>query len=183
MLAVGIVARVIHFRVAALFAKILKRLAAHAQVIFHLCNARAAGVPLLLELTLADFEAKFFTAEAFELLREFFALLGERGGFITNRGFLLLKRGFAPIEFRTLILEARGKSFGSGKAFIQGGEFGACCGEFVLFGLNRATKLCEVFNKSCAFCFRIGAADRRGGVLILCALGTHSCFFAVFPKA
>ncbi len=95
----------IHFGVAALFAKLLKRLAASAQMIFHLRDARAAGVPLLLELALADFEAKFFAAQAFELLRELFALLRESGGFIPNRGFLLQELGFAPVEFRAFFLQ------------------------------------------------------------------------------
>ena len=93
MLAVRIIACTIHFRVAALFAKLLQRLPAHAQMIFHLRHAGPAAVPFLFELALADFEAQFFAAEAFELLREFFALLGERGSFIRNRGFLLAKRG------------------------------------------------------------------------------------------
>ena len=60
MLAVGIVPCSIHFRVAALFAKLLKRLPAHAQMIFHLREAGAARFPFLFELALADFEAEFF---------------------------------------------------------------------------------------------------------------------------
>jgi hypothetical protein len=102
MLAVRIIPRAIYFRVAALFAKLLKRLPAHAQMIFHLCDACPAAFPFLLELALADFEAELFAAEAFELLREIFALLGERSGFIPNRGLLLQKSGFATIQFRAL---------------------------------------------------------------------------------
>jgi len=102
MLAVRIIPRTIHFRVAALFAKLLKRLTAHSQMIFHLCYARATAFPFLLQLALADFEAEFFAAEAFELLREIFALLGERSGFISNGGLLLQKSGFATIQFRAL---------------------------------------------------------------------------------
>ena len=95
----------IHFGVAALFAKFLKGLSACAEMIFHLRDARAAGVPLLLELALANFEAKLFAAEAFELLRKLFALLRESGGFIPNRGFLLQELGFATIEFCALFLQ------------------------------------------------------------------------------
>src|SRR5271167_2810411 len=102
----------IHFCMAAQFAKLLKRLPASAQMIFHLGDARAAGVPLLLELALADFEAKLFAAEAFELLSELFALLGQGSGLIPNRGFLLQEQGFTPIEFRAFLLKTRGKSFG-----------------------------------------------------------------------
>jgi len=39
----------------------LKRLASHAEMVFHLCNARAGGVPFLLELPLADFQAQLFS--------------------------------------------------------------------------------------------------------------------------
>jgi hypothetical protein len=45
-------------------------------MIFHLRDAGAAGVPFLLKLALTDFDAEFFAAEAFELLRELFTLLG-----------------------------------------------------------------------------------------------------------
>src|SRR5277367_5380859 len=95
----------IHFRVAALFAKLLERLPPCAQMIFHLRDARAARVPLLLELALADFEAKLFAAQAFELLRKLFALLRESGGLVPNRGFLLQELGLAAIEFGALFLQ------------------------------------------------------------------------------
>ena len=61
--------RAVHFRVAALLAKFLERLAAHAQMIFHLRDAGAGGVPFLFEFALANFETEFFAAQAFELQR------------------------------------------------------------------------------------------------------------------
>ncbi len=183
MLAVGIVARVIHFGVAALFAKFLKRLAAHAQMIFHLRDASAARVPFLFELALADFETQFFAAQAFELLCELFTLLSQSGGLIPNRRFLLQEQGLAAIQFRALFLQTLGKSFGSGEPFMEGGEFGAGGREFVLFVVNRSAKLRELFDEPRAFGFRFGAADSGGSVLILRTLGAHSCVFRIFPEA
>src|SRR5580693_2723802 len=132
---------------AALFAKLLKRLPSHAQMIFHLCDARPAAFPFLLELALTDFEAEFFAAQAFELLGELFALLGERSGFIPNRGLLLEKSGFATIQFRALFFEARRERFSGGKAFIERGEFGAGRSELVLLGLDRPAKLRQLFHQ------------------------------------
>ena len=69
VLAVGVVLRAIHFRVAALLAEFLQGLPAHAQVIFHLRNAGARGIPFLFEFALANFQPEFFAAQAFELQR------------------------------------------------------------------------------------------------------------------
>src|SRR5580704_5474159 len=101
-------------------------------MIFHLGDTRAAAVPLLLELALANFEAKLFAAQSFELLRELFALLGQSGGLIPNRGFLLQEQGFAAIQFRALFLQTRCEAFGCGKTFVQSSEFGAAGSEFIL---------------------------------------------------
>src|SRR5580698_7626759 len=128
-------------------------------MVFHLRDARAAGVPLLLELALSNFESKFFAAEAFELLRKLFTLLRERGGFIPNRGFLLQELGFAPVEFRALFLQARRKGFGSGEAFMESSEFGAGSREVVLLGMHRPTKLRELLGEPRALGFRFRAAD------------------------
>jgi hypothetical protein len=76
VLAVGIVARAIDFRVAALIAQLVQRLASHAQLVFHLGYAGPVGLPLCFQRALAGFEACFFRAQAFELLSELFALRG-----------------------------------------------------------------------------------------------------------
>ena len=77
MLTIGVILGAVDFRVAALLAKFLKRLASHAEMVFHLCNARAGGVPFVLKLPLADFQAQLFTTQAFELEGKLLALLDE----------------------------------------------------------------------------------------------------------
>ncbi len=105
MLAVGVILGAVDFRVAALFAQFLERLAAHAQMIFHLRDARAAGVPFLLKFPLADFQAQLFAAETFELQGELLALLGKGRRLVTDGSNLLLKRGFALPEFGALLVQ------------------------------------------------------------------------------
>src|SRR6266446_1703747 len=94
------------------FAQFLERLPAHAQVVFHLCHARASGIPFLFKLPLADFQAQLFAAEAFELEGEVFALLGEGTSLVENRCYLLLKRGFTASEFGLFFVQPRGECFG-----------------------------------------------------------------------
>ena len=67
MLAIGIVAGASDLRVVALFAQFLQRLAAHAQMIFHLSHAIAPAVPFLFHFALARFEAQLFGAQAVQL--------------------------------------------------------------------------------------------------------------------
>ena len=74
VLTIAFVLGALDFGVAALFAQLLQRLAAHAQMIFHLREARAASFPFLFEFLLARIQADFFCAQCFELAAEFFAL-------------------------------------------------------------------------------------------------------------
>src|SRR5882762_6946396 len=121
MLTVGIILGPIDFRVAALFAKFLQRLAAHAKMIFHLRDARTSGVPFLLEFPLADFQAQLFAAQAFELHGELFALPGEGGRLVAYGSHLLLKRGFAAPELGALFVQSSSESFCGHEPLIHRG--------------------------------------------------------------
>ncbi len=112
MLAVGVVLGSVDFRVAALLAQFLERLPTHAQLVFHLRDARASGIPFLLEFPLADFQAQLLAAKAFELEGEVFALLGEGTSLVENRCYLLLKRGFTASESGSFFVQPRGECFG-----------------------------------------------------------------------
>jgi hypothetical protein len=183
MLAVRVVTSAIYFRVAALFAKLLKRLPARAHVIFQLCDAGAARVPLLFELALADFQAKLFAAETFELLCELFALFGESGSLIPDRGFLLQKRGFPAVKFRALLLQTRREGFGCGETLMKGGKFGASSGMLVLLGMNGGAQLRELLDQMRAFSFRIRAGNGCSGMLIFCSFGAHPGVLGIFAEA
>ena len=66
-----------------------EKLAAEAQLIFHLGDAGPGGLPFRLELSLACVEAHFFGAQAFELLGKLLALRRQGGGLLADGGFLL----------------------------------------------------------------------------------------------
>ena len=159
VLAVGIVAGALDFGVAALFAKFLQRLAAHAQMIFHLRDAGAAGCPIPARARAGGLRGEVFRRAGLRVAAQLFALLGERGSFILNRSDSC-RRSAASRRSSSArsSVQARGKGFGGGEAFVQGGEFGACRGEFVLLGLNRAAKLRKALRRVARFRLRL----RRG---------------------
>ena len=138
-------------------------LAAHAQMIFHLRDAGAGGIPFPFEFLLTNFQTGFFATQAFELQRQLFALLRERGTFITNRSGLQLEGGFAAFEFRAFLGEARGKSLGGGEALVHAGMLGAGRGERGLLGMDGTA---ELHKPSARRTSAFGAAEGRSVVLI-----------------
>ncbi len=124
--AVGIVACFFDFEFAAGVTHFLERLTGHAQVIFGLSYAGAAGVPFHLEFLLFFVEADFFGAEDAQLLRQFFRLAGHRRGLFVDGLFLLPEHQFAALEVHALFIQALGHRFGQSEPLVHRGKFGLC---------------------------------------------------------
>src|ERR1041384_7262991 len=125
MLAIAFVLGALDFGVASLLAKLLQRLAAHAQMIFHLCQAGAPGVPLLLELLLARVQTRFFSAQSFEVESQFFGLYGQRRRFFFVGDFLLATLPSAAVTSPALPGEPSRNRLAGRKTLLSGRHFRA----------------------------------------------------------
>src|SRR5260370_599312 len=128
-------------------------------MIFHLRDTRAGGIPFLFELPLADFQAQFFSTQAFELQGEFFALLGKSRRLVSDGCRLLLKRGFPAFELGTLVIQAHGQSLGGHEPLIQSSELGASGGQRILFRFDSATACFTCIH--CSSCITSGPRWRN----------------------
>src|SRR5262244_887829 len=105
---VGVVLRALDLCMAALLAQFAESLSPQAQMIFHLCDARSAGLPLDLQLTLPYFQPQLLPAQSVELLAKLFGMLAKSRCFIADRYFLLPQCRLAAAKFSSFLRQPCG---------------------------------------------------------------------------
>src|SRR5258708_1500174 len=102
VLPVTLILSALDFRMAPLLAQLLQRLAAHAQVVFHLGHPCPPPFPFLFQFLLPPPNPPLLPPPSVELPRQRFALRRQRFRFRRNRSLLLPQRHFAAFQLRSL---------------------------------------------------------------------------------